>query len=323
MKNMRGLECFVKAVEAGSIAAGARLLGLSAGSASQNIARLERELGAVLLTRSTRAMALTPAGTAYYARVRDVHEQLAQARDELGQSQGRPQGKVRIACTTTLGRHLIAPLLAGFMAQHPHIELELLLSDEVLDPIKLGLDLSVCFRDQLKPGMVARKLLELPMVFCAAPSYLARAGTPTDPMDLSQHDCLGYRFSVEGRRLRWGFERDGVHFEPEPRIVALCNDIDALAAMAVAGAGITRLGSFVARPLVEAGLLKPLFLSTRRGKTPQLRAQSLAFFICYRDRRQMVGRHRLLVDYLLAALQDHPALSLSDLRDRPPEGHPG
>lgn len=306
MKHLRGIETFVKAVEHGSIAEAARHLGITSAAASQAIARLEAAVGMRLLTRTTRSLAFTDAGRLYFERVRELTQQLESAHAALDELRGEPQGPLRVACTGPFGRHLIAPLLPSFMAAHPRVNVELVLSDHDMDHIRHGFDVSIRFREQLEPGLVARRLSTVPMVFCASPAYLARAGRPLQPEQLKEHDCLVHRRPRDGRILRWAFVRDGLRFEPEVRQATVCNDIDALAAMAVAGGGITRLGSFIANELIAAGLLEPLFMPSRRKA--QAEAEPLEFYACTLDRRSVPLKVRRLVEHLAAGLQDHPAL---------------
>ncbi|MBN7823121.1 LysR family transcriptional regulator, partial [Bowmanella yangjiangensis] len=153
---LRGLESFVKAVESGSIAAGARLQGISAAAASQNIARLEQSLGVRLLTRTTRSLALTDAGALYLERVQTVLQDLELARSDVADLQDEPRGQLRIAASAAFGRHVLAPLIPGFMARHPRIRCELLTTDGVVDHVQEGVDISIHIEQQLQSGLVAR-----------------------------------------------------------------------------------------------------------------------------------------------------------------------
>ena len=147
------------------------------------------------------------------------------------------------------------------------------------------------------------------MVFCAAPSYLARRGRPATPEALAQHDCLLYRMEVDGKVMPWPYLREGTRVVPELQAAAVANDIDTLAMLAVHGAGITRLGWFIARPLVAQGLLEPLFLqSPRSRKAPRIAPEPLEFFLCYRDRQHVPAKVRVFAEYLAEALRDHPDL---------------
>lgn len=307
MKHLRGIEAFVKAAETGSIAAAARQLGCTAAAAGQAIARLEAAVGLRLLNRTTRALSLTDGGERYFQRVRDLTRQLESAHAELDELRDEPQGPLRLACTVAFGRHVIAPLLPAFIAAHPRVTVDLLLTDGDVDHVKQQVDVSVRFREQLEPGLVARRLAAVPMIFCASPAYLDRAGRPQQPEALKDHDCLAFRVPRDGLVLRWAFVRDGVRFEPQVRNVLTCNDIDALGEMAVAGAGITRLGSFVANALIADGRLEPLFIGQAR-RAGAAQAEALEFFACVQDRRSMPVKVRRLVQHLADQMRGHPLL---------------
>jgi DNA-binding transcriptional LysR family regulator len=306
MSNLRGIETFVRAAEGGSIAAAARQLGISAAAASQNLARLEKELGTRLLTRTTRSQALTAAGEVYLAQVSPLLEGLAQAKSELSALQDAVQGRLKLSCSVAFGRHVVAPLMPAFMARYPRVHLEMLMVDRNVDHLKEDVDASIRFRHVLEPGLVARRIATAPMVFCAAPAYLQQHGRPTTPEELANHPCLAFRMPLDGRLMQWPFLRDGIRFAPTIQTAAVCNDIDTLAALSVAGAGISRLGSFIANPLIAAGKLEPLFLPT--GGSTRTDSEPLEYFVCFRDRQHLPAPVRVFVDFIAEALQAHPLL---------------
>ncbi|WP_268866827.1 LysR family transcriptional regulator [Methylobacillus arboreus] len=296
--NLKGITSFVRAVEEGSIAAGARRLGISAAAASQNIARLEQQLGTRLLTRTTRSLALTESGQLYYQRVQSVIEELAHAQLELSELAGEPQGKLRIASSSAFGRNVLAPLVAQFAILYPRLRVELVLADHYVDHIREDIDLSVRFSQQLEPGLVARRIARVPLRFCASPAYLAQHGTPRDPDELIHHQCLVVRLPFDGRLLGWAFLRQGLRFEAKLNPTLVCNDIDSLAGMAVAGAGIARIGAFAADRLIAEGRLIALFETTEINAAP-VEIEPLDFYACYRDRQAATGKLRLLIDFLV------------------------
>ncbi len=300
MDILRGISAFVKAVDSGSIAAAARQLGITAAAASQNIARLEQVVGVRLLTRTTRSLTLTESGELYYAKVRNVVQDLEMAQADASALHGQAQGRLRIACSVAFGRHWLAPLMPAFMARFPRVAVEMILSDQSADHVRDDIDLSIRFKQQLEPGLVARFLCSVPMVFCAAPAYLARAGRPAAPEQLRDHACLLFRLPVDGLLMRWGFVREGVRFEPELAPSVVCNDIDTLAQLAVAGAGITRLGNFIAAPLLASGQLEALFGSDPAGAaTRTVQVEPIDYYICYLDRKGVNAKMRACIDHLV------------------------
>ena len=322
MPNLRAIETFVKALEGGSIASAARSLGISPAAASQNIARLERELGTRLITRTTRSVALTEAGEKYLTRVAPVLEELEKAQSDLSQIHGELQGRLRIACMTAFGRHVLAPLLPAFSERHPKLELELLFTDRNVDVLKEDVDVSIRYRDALEPGMSVRPLVGVPRILCASPAYLQKHGTPQTAEDLLQHRCLMYRRESDGRFMRWPFTRDGKPVEPLLKIGAVGTDIDTLVEYARAGGGIVWAGSFIAHhymggdkslmPIAERyvrdGLLVPITLKPARKGQLQFENKTLDFFACFRDRQYVPAKVRGLVDYLIEVLPDQASL---------------
>jgi DNA-binding transcriptional LysR family regulator len=299
MDNLRGIESFIRAVELGSIAAAARALAVSPAATSQNIARLETQLGARLLTRTTRKLALTDAGEVYYQRVKGLMQELELAEQAVSALQGEVGGKLKIACSAAFARHVLAPLLAGFQQAYPQISLELIATDRRTDHIGEGVDVSIRIRQQLEENMVARKLATVPLLFCASPDYLARAGYPISPQALLQHDCLMFRVPVDGRIFRWAFIRDGKRYEPQVKVAMISDDIDTLAKMAVSGGGIARLAEFVARPYLEKEALIPLF---EQGPQVEVEAEPLEFYFCVTDRYARTPKVAALYDYLSTQL---------------------
>lgn len=324
MDTLRGIDSFVKAVEGGSIAAAARQLGITAAAASQNIARLEQELGTRLLVRSTRRLSLTESGSLYYERVRGVVRELQLAQAAVTELHGEPQGRLRVACSVAFARHVLAPLVPAFTERFPRVSLELVVADRSVDHVKEDIDVSIRFGEQLEPGLVARRIATIPVVYCASPAYLARAGTPQQPEELAQHACLLFRLPIDGRLLRWWFVRGGTRFEPMLNPTIVTNDVDTLAQLAVAGAGITRLGVFIANPLIERGLLVPLFLpcSLSSKGAAQVDGAPLDFHACYRDRKDLTHKVRAFVDYVAGAMHDHPALRMPQQHAQRPQPGP-
>ncbi|MDT8895357.1 LysR substrate-binding domain-containing protein [Halomonas sp. I1] len=301
MDTLRAITCFTSAVEAGSIAGGAKRLGISPAAASQQLARLEAHLDTRLLTRTTRRLGLTDSGTAYYARVKHIARDIERAHDAIASLRHEPRGHLRIASTAAFGRHVLAPLIPDFTRRYPHLSLEILTTDRHVDHIGETVDVSVRFAPQLEEGLVARRIASIPFFFCASPDYLARAGTPREPEDLKEHDCLVFRFPRDGRFLSWGFIRDGLRFEPDTRVAMISDDIDVLAQMALQGGGITRLAAFIARPHLDRGHLISLFETNRRTSARAV-SEPMDIYLCVGDRRDLTPKVRAFMTFLIESL---------------------
>ena len=296
MNLLAAITSFIKVVETGSIVGAAKSLGLSAAAVSQTINRLEDHLGTRLLQRTTRSMALTENGALYYTRVRRIAADLESAQMAISTDEAELQGRLCIASTSAFGRHIVAPLIAGFAARYPRLTLELCTTDGKINHIQDGIDLSLRIKPQLEDGIVARKIASVPFIVCASPAYLERAGIPRTPDDLQQHACLAFRYPLNGRFLRWGFIRDGQHAYAALNFTAISDDIDALTQMAIHGAGIARLAEFVAAPYIGSGQL--IALLGHSHETSESSAEPLDIYACVQDRAAMTGKVKAFMDYL-------------------------
>ena len=300
MDTIRSIESFVKAVQGGSVAAAARLQGITPAAASQNIQRLEKSLGTRLLVRTTRRLSMTETGELYYSEVRDIIERLDKAQYAITEFQGQPQGRIKIGCSVAFGRHVLMPLIPAFNRKYPNVSVEIILTDGNADHVSEDIDVSIRFKQQLEPGLVARKIATVPVLFCASPSYLERKGIPIEPAELLEHDCLVFRVPVDGRLLTWAFLRDGLRYEPEIKPTIICNDIDSLCSLAIEGAGIARLAAFIANEEIKKGTLVALFQSSpTKPEAIQSDSVPLEFYACFRDKHAITNKVRAFVDYLM------------------------
>jgi DNA-binding transcriptional LysR family regulator len=301
MNLLGAIDCFIKVVEAGSIVGAAKTLGISAAAVSQTLSRLEAHLDTRLLQRTTRSMALTESGAVYFDRVKRIALDLESAQSAISHAQTQLQGRLSIASTAAFGRHVLAPVIAGFAERYPQLTLELSTTDRKISHLQEGVDLSLRIEAQLEDGIVARKVAAVPFVICASPGYLLKAGRPNAPEDLQEHACLAFRYPLDGRFLRWRFVRDGQRFEAAINATAISDDIDALAQMAIHGAGITRLAEFVAAPYLASGQLVALF--EQRGDSTLASAEPLAIYACVQERAAITPKVKAFMDYLLEHLQ--------------------
>lgn len=297
MNLLQLIRTFTRTAEAGSIAGAARALGISATAVGQNISRLEAHLGVRLFNRSTRSLSLSEAGALYLAKVQHIEADLAGAQAAISSGDIEPVGPLRIGCSRAFGRHVLAPMLPALQRRYPQLQLELRLSDRAVRHAEESVDVSIRIGAQLQDGLVARPLARIPFVFCAAPSYLERAGTPTSPEQLASHRALLFRFPADGRPLRWGLVGEHGRVEATMRPGMICDDIDALAELAAAGGGITRLAAFVAEPYLRDGRLQAVL-----ADDPAWRPEPMDMYFCLSDRRDFTARIRVLFEHLQAGL---------------------
>ena len=301
MDLLNAIRCFIKIAEAGSIAGGARALGLSPAAASQTLARLEAHLQVLLVSRTTRSMALTPAGRLYYDKVRHIERDLALAEQAVTTPESEPKGRLCIASTSAFGRHVLAPLIPGFSACYPLLSIELITTDRRVHHAREDVDVSLRIAPQLEDNLLARHIARIPFICCASPGYLHGAGLPATPEALRDHRCLVFRYPVDGRFLRWGFMRDGLRFEAEFGAVLISDDIDVLTQMALSDGGITRLAEFIVRPHLAAGRLVPLFEPGEAGHA-YAQTEPMDIYLCVADRFALTPKVRAFMTYVQEAL---------------------
>ena len=201
MDRLLSMEVLVRSVELGSLRAAAQALGMSAPMAGKHLRSLEDRLGARLLVRTTRRLALTELGRQYHATCTQILEQVRAA--ELGAEalRGTPRGKLRITAPFNLGTFVVAPLLTEFLEAYPEIQIEFSLADRLADLVDEGFDLAIRVGRLADSSLVARRIRDYGWRICGSPAYLARHGTPRRPRDLEGHELLA--FSSWTRRDGW------------------------------------------------------------------------------------------------------------------------
>lgn len=275
---------FARVVDAGSFAAAARALGVNTSVTSKHVSALEAELGAKLLIRGTRRLELTEAGAAYVRHCARVVEEVEHARQAVVEMQSTPRGRLRVSAPPGLIAGLVVPWLPEFRQRFPLIELDVSASNRFVDLAEEGYDLALRVTDVLQPNVVARKLADMSVVACAAPSYLDRVGVPREPMDLQHHDCL--QFTPPGLMSASVFEKDGVRVDVPIRGGIRINHAEPLRTLALGGLGVALLSRHLVhedlregrlvrllpdwRPVVDAALYA-VYLPNRYGM-PKLRA---------------------------------------------------
>jgi DNA-binding transcriptional LysR family regulator len=256
MDKLRNMEVMVAVVEAGSFAAAARQLDISAVMVGKHIRQLEEHLGARLFQRSTRQNSLTEVGAAFHEDCRRVLEQVRWAESAVERSRAVPQGLLKVSAPFTLGNQVIAPLVADFLLAHPQVRVDLQLTDSVVDMAGEGYDAAVRIGNIADESLVARPLHPYRMVIAAAPSYLARRGRPERLADLAQHQCLSH--SVWQRRVEWALYDGGTPFHWPENARFACNQGDGLRQAALRGIGLIMQPEVLLADAIAEGRLVPI-----------------------------------------------------------------
>ncbi|WDZ96746.1 LysR family transcriptional regulator [Herbaspirillum sp. WKF16] len=244
------LRVFVRIARGGSFSKAGRELGLSQPSVSRIAAELERDVGAALFTRTTRAVTLTEAGSDYLARIEPILAALEEA-DHAVRGTGELRGRLRVALTSSIAVREVVPILPAFMQSHPALKLELLLNDQLQDLVQDGADLALRFGVLPDSSATARRLAISPRMLLAAPAYLERHGVPQAPADLSGHDII---LGPTGVRA-WEFQRNGrsASVRVDCRLQASTNEV--AMASALAGLGIVQTSYWGCRAELANGAL--------------------------------------------------------------------
>lgn len=288
MDSLNGFIVFVQVAETRSFVAAGRLLGVSASAVGKSVARLEARLGARLFHRSTRSITLTAEGSQFLERSRRILAEIEAAELELSQATTAPRGRLRVSLP--LVSALVLPVLGEFMRQYPDIELDLDFTDRMVDVIEEGFDAVVRTGEPTDSRLSARRLGEFQMMLVAAPDYLARRGTPQQPVDLEQHSCMHYRYPNTGKLEVWPVRVAPGAPELQLPTSMICNNIETRVCFAVQGLGITCLPDFAIRDALADG-----HLHTVLDKYVQ---RTGAFHVLWPSGRQASPKIRVFIDFL-------------------------
>ncbi len=291
MDKLSELRVFVAAADTGNLSAAARKLSLTPSAASKALARLEQHLGVRLLDRSTRQARLTEEGRLYYDRCINILRALDAAEHELTQRRTQARGTLRVNASVPFAHYVLAPLLPEFLREHPDVELELNVTDGVVDLFEQRADVAIRVGPLADSSLLARKLGDIRRVLVASPDYVERHGTPEAPAQLADHHCLNFNL---GERLNtWRF-RDIGDLRASGRVRVNCGDT--IRHLALAGTGIARLGTFVVAADIASGALVTL-LDEYLEEPPE------PVHAVLRGEQPLPRRTRAFVDYLAERVQ--------------------
>ncbi len=255
------LRLFARIARTGSFSKAGRELGLSQPSVSRIAAELEKEVGAALLTRTTRAVTLTEAGADYLTRIEPILDALEEA-DHAVRGTGELRGILRVAVSSSFAVREVVPRLPNFLEKHPALRIELMMNDLRQDLIQDGADMALRFGELPDSSAIARRITASRRVLVASPSYLAKHGTPQTPADLAEHSIV---LGPNGTR-GWHFQKDGrnVSVRVDGR-VSISQNEGAVAA-AVAGLGIMYTGLWGSRAEIDSGSLVQILADWDMGE---------------------------------------------------------
>ena len=290
-----GMQVFARVAALGSLSGAARALGMSQTMATKHMAALEGRLGVKLIHRTTRRLALTDAGRGYLEAIERILADIADADQAAAADLIEVRGTLRLNVPVSFGIREIAPLLPELAVRHPGLTVDLGLNDRHIDLIEEGWDMAIRIGSLDDSSLVARRLAPCPLVICAAPSYLARCGTPRTVAELANHNCLGYTLSRSIGLTSWPFGPGGkVRVAVSGSLQA--NNGDALVTAAVGGQGLVYQPLFLVAREIQAGQLVPLPLDHAPIALDGV-------YAVYPANRRPPAKVRATIDFLAAQLR--------------------
>ncbi|WP_254462239.1 LysR family transcriptional regulator [Pseudomonas aeruginosa] len=283
------IAAFLATVEHAGFTAAGTALNRDGSLVSRRVTALEKRLGVRLLERTTRRVALTEAGEAYYQRMRKAVQAVGEIDAEAVDAAGAVRGTLRLSLPATFGRMWIAPILSAFLRQHPGLAIEARYEDRYVDLVAEGFDVAVRIGELADSRLIVRKLAPASRLLCASPDYLAERGMPAHPSDLANHSCIG--FSRLASHPIWHLGDDGKTVAVRISGPLVTDDATSLIQAAVAGVGIAMVSDWLAGPELKSGRLVPV-LPGHPVATPE------GIYIVHPSAKLIPAKTRVFIDWL-------------------------
>ncbi|CAB3772471.1 LysR family transcriptional regulator [Burkholderia puraquae] len=298
MNRLESMSLLVAVIDAGSMSAAARQLGIPLATVSRKVAELESYLNTRLLHRTTRQLSLTEAGESYVAGCRRILDDIAETERAATGEYAAPRGELIVTAPIVFGRLHIVPVVAAFLAQYPEIDVRLVLTDRVTHLMEEQIDVALRIGELPDSSFMATRVGSVRRVICASPAYLAAHGTPADPADLARHQCI--TFEVLASRRAWVFDGEKGELTVPVHSRFAVNTAEAAIDAAVLGVGLIRVLSYqVAQALRDRTLdvvldtfeSQPLPVSlVHKGQAPMpLKLRAFLDFVAPRLRERIAG----------------------------------
>ncbi|MBX3227687.1 MAG: LysR family transcriptional regulator [Labilithrix sp.] len=262
-----GIQTFVRVVEHGSLTRAARALGVTPSGVGKTLTRLEGELGLRLLTRTTRHVAMTEDGELFFEQCRKVLDELENARSMITSRRAAARGRLRVTIASTLGKLYLVPALVDFVAKHPDVKPDLLLTDRFVNIVEEGIDVAIRIGGLPDSSFAARRI-GTQQIVTVAPPTLARRRRIATPADAIALPAVLFRRPSSGTPRPWTFAERGhvLTLHPEPRMSI--DDGEALVAAVRAGLGVAQVPSYMAEVALAAGEVVEVLSAFRPPSEP-------------------------------------------------------
>jgi len=290
MDQLLAIRAFSRVVEAGNFTKAANSLRMPKATVSKLVQSLEAHLGVQLLSRTTRRVAVTPEGAAYYEKSARVVKELEDVDASLATAKGRPRGHLRVDVGSSVASRLLLPALPTFLARYPEIRIDLGVSDREVDLIADNVDCVIRGGRITDTALISRTIGRASWMTCATPGYLERFGMPKHPRELEEnHRVINYVSARTGRRFPMSFSDRQRPLEITGRHVVGVNESNAHFAAGLAGLGVMQTFTFLTRPAVDRGELVPLLA---RFQPPPY-----SFHVAYPPNRHVSARLRAFIEW--------------------------
>jgi DNA-binding transcriptional LysR family regulator len=293
------MQAFARVVEAGSFTKAAETLHMSKTTVTQLVQQLEARLRVKLLNRTTRKVNVTADGAIYYERVIKLLADMDDAETSLSGASALPRGRLRVDVPSPLARLILMPALPEFHARYPDIQIDMGVSDRIVDIIDENVDCVVRGGELLDQSLMARRVADLQLGVFAAPSYLARAGTPQHPRELedSPHRVVGFLWARTGKPVPYALRNGSEHLQIKGRHVLAVDDGNAYLAAGLAGMGVLWLPRYMSHAHQARGELVPLFEDWQLEPMP--------LYVAYPPNRHVSLKLRVFIDWIVELMAQH------------------
>jgi len=292
-----GLSAFAAVLEAGSFVRAGEALGLTQSAVSRSVQRLEERLGVRLFERSSKVIRLTEDGERFCAEALPLFSQLGEVAEGTVTASGKARGRLRINVEPSFARLFLAPRIGTFLEAYPDVRLEVLVRERLEDLVAEGIDAAILFGEPVPSALIARRLLQVHILTCASPEYLARCGRPRKPSDLEaqKDDCLLFRDPATGKPFPWEFHRGKKRLSVNVTGRLIVNDALTYVALCGAGNGVAQLIDLTIEPLLKNGKLINLF--------PEWTDELFPLYVYYPSRHFVPAKLRAFLDFLVSSLE--------------------
>jgi DNA-binding transcriptional LysR family regulator len=303
MDYFAAVRTFVRAAELGSLTRAAQELSIKTSTASRHLGELEADLRIALFNRSTRGLSLTEGGKVFYAKISEVLTQLKDAREATSSLNLSPSGVLRVTMPLSFGRKHVMPHLGEFMERFRDIDVDAILTDDVLNLIESQIDLGIRIGELEDSSLMGRRLAAQRHVACAAPAYIKANGMPTAPAALKAHTCL--LFSRSASHSWYARERGGPPADWQKTLVTgrlTLNDIDALMSATESGLGVAVLPTWLAYEPLDEGRLTNVCPAWDVQPTPQ----EASIWAVYPRKKTVSSKVRSFIDFFAEKFGELP-----------------